>query len=605
MMSKRLLILGIAFIQLCLGFNSIVPHVLAADPGSWQAGDIIDDSVFTDKSSMSVQQIQDFLNSKVGTGYYGRVAGQCDSQGQAVSEMGGGTRAQYAASKGYSSTFTCLKDYYEVPKSAPSSSIPANNYGGKPIPAGAISAAQMIYNAAQQYAISPKVLLVTIHKESAGPLTTDDWPLEKQYTYAMGAHCPDSGPNGSAQCDSNYAGFSIQIAESASLMRWYLDNMNQPWWPYKKLGSNSVLYNPNSSCGSSTVSIKSSATAALYTYTPYQPNAAALNNLYGTGDGCSAYGNRNFWRIYSDWFGSTRISTLPGCPEATNTTRSCVWYSVSPSGQPYYTSSVTIRDNLSNVAGYQYQSRSFFGNAVQLNGNVPIYRLEIPGGGSFITANKVEYDSLKSAGWSGQGVDFYADPGTSNSGYPVYRLYSSTSGSHRWSSNNDEISNLVKSGYQNEGAAFTSISTVRQETAVAPTKLLVYRFYIPQSKSHFWTTDVYERDVMISSGYNYEGVGWQSSSVTSNMPVYRLYAPSLQQHLYTTDAYEKSVLSGSGNWIDEGPSFYVSKTANSSSVYRLYAPSLAVHHLTNDAYERSVLLNSGNWRDEGVAWYQP
>ncbi len=28
--------------------------------------------------------------------------------------------------------------------------------------------------------------------------------------------------------------------------------------------------------------------------------------MYGTGDGCSAYGNRNFWRYYTDWFGSTK-----------------------------------------------------------------------------------------------------------------------------------------------------------------------------------------------------------------------------------------------------------------------------------------------------------
>lgn len=604
-MGKKILFLIIAVLQLNVGAALVPKSAFAADPASWQAGDIIDDSIFTDKSSMSVQQIQEFLNSKVGTGYYGRTAGQCDTYGQRVSESGGGTRAQYAASKGYPTTFTCLKDYFEVPKTSPSNSIPANNYGGKTIPAGAISAAQMIYNAAQQYSISPKVLLVTIHKESAGPLTTDDWPLEKQYTYAMGAHCPDSGPDGSAQCDPNYAGFSIQISESAALLRWYLDNMNQPWWPYKKLGNNSVLYHPNRACGSSNVGIQSSATAALYTYTPYQPNSAALSNLYGTGDGCSAYGNRNFWRIYSDWFGSTRVSTLPGCQEATNTTRACVWYLVSPSGQPYYTSSVAVRDNLTNVAGYQYQSRTFFANATQLNGNVPIYRLEMPGGGSFITANKAEYDSLVNAGWAGKGVDFYADPGNSNSGYPVYRLYSSSNGAHRWSSNNNEMANLTKSGYQVEGVAFTSISTVRQEVAAQPSKLLVYRFYIPQSKSHFWTTDVYERDVMISSGYNYEGVGWQSSSVTSNLPVYRLYAPSLQQHLYTTDEYEKSVLASSGNWIDEGASFYVSKTANNAPVYRLYAPSLAVHHLTNDAYERSVLINSGNWRDEGIAWYQP
>ncbi|MDG2497268.1 MAG: LysM peptidoglycan-binding domain-containing protein, partial [Aquiluna sp.] len=27
-------------------------------------------------------------------------------------------------------------------------------------------------------------------------------------------------------------------------------------------------------------------------------------NMYGTGDSCSAYGNRNFWRFFHDWFGS-------------------------------------------------------------------------------------------------------------------------------------------------------------------------------------------------------------------------------------------------------------------------------------------------------------
>ncbi len=52
--------------------------------------------------------------------------------------------------------------------------------------------------------------------------------------------------------------------------------------------------------------IENQATAGLYIYTPYVPNQAALNNLYGTGDGCSAYGNRNFWRTFTDWFGSTR-----------------------------------------------------------------------------------------------------------------------------------------------------------------------------------------------------------------------------------------------------------------------------------------------------------
>jgi hypothetical protein len=53
------------------------------------------------------------------------------------------------------------------------------------------------------------------------------------------------------------------------------------------------------------MTIKNKATARLYVYTPYTPNKAALTNLYGLGDSCSTYGNRNFWRIFNDWFGSS------------------------------------------------------------------------------------------------------------------------------------------------------------------------------------------------------------------------------------------------------------------------------------------------------------
>jgi hypothetical protein len=304
---KKLLLAVLTLSLLVLPFSQIT---FAANGADWVAGNIIGDGVFANGNAMSVADIQAFLNQKVGTGGSAYATpGFCDVNGTRTSEFGGGTRAQYAASVGRSTPFTCLKDYYEVPKNDPSPGIPANNYGGAPIPAGAQSAAQLIWNAGQRYSINPRVLLVMIQKESAGPLITDDWPFLSQYTYAMGAHCPDSGPGGAANCDSNYAGFSMQIQESARLLRYYITNMDQPWWTYKKLGNNDILYqNSRPECGSSTVNIITRATAALYTYTPYQPNQAALNNLYGTGDACSAYGNRNFWRMFIDWFGSTQTN---------------------------------------------------------------------------------------------------------------------------------------------------------------------------------------------------------------------------------------------------------------------------------------------------------
>lgn len=329
---KSLLLFGIALL-LATPVSASFGKVQAITANDWKAGRIIDDNIFTNANDMSVADIQAFLNSKVPV---------CDSNGQKsvgyyynastgqpkFSWFSGGawvttTRAVFA--QRYSAYYqtnisnlplTCLKNYYEVPKTAPGPGLPASNAFGAPIPTGAVSAAQMIYNASIKYRINPKVLLVKLHTESAGPLTTDDWPFQNQYLYAMGAQCPDSGPGGSANCNSNYAGFSIQIDEAAALLRWYLDSMTQSWWQYKKpYQVNSILWNVSQTgCGAGDVYIETKATAALYTYTPYQPNAAALANLYGTGDGCSAYGNRNFWRIYTDWFGKTAGSPVVRTP---------------------------------------------------------------------------------------------------------------------------------------------------------------------------------------------------------------------------------------------------------------------------------------------------
>ena len=149
-------------------FGSI--PVSAANSSDWKAGRIIDDSVFTNKDSMTAAEIQQFLNSKVPA---------CDSGGAQMTtraKPGGGvySRAEWGTLQGYPPPYTCLRDFFEVPKTTPSSGTPANNYGGKPTPAGAVSAAQLIWDAGQAYNISPKVLLTTIQKESYGPLTVDD-----------------------------------------------------------------------------------------------------------------------------------------------------------------------------------------------------------------------------------------------------------------------------------------------------------------------------------------------------------------------------------------------------------------------------------------------
>lgn len=274
------LIFGLAFIA--IGFGIIhINRTHAMSGGDWNASKIIDDNVFFNKGTMSPDDIQVFLNSKVPT---------CDTWGVQTSELGGGTRAQYGASRGYPAPYTCLKGYYENPVTK------ENNLSGNPIPAGARSAAEIIWDVSQQFDISPKVLIVTLQKESYN-LIFDDWPFPSQYRSAMGYGCPDTAP-----CDSQYFGFYNQMYNAARQFKRYATYPEQ--YRYKAQQDNYIQYNPNTSCGGTTVFIGSQATAGLYNYTPYQPNQAALNNLYGTGDGCSAYGNRNFWRTFYDWFGS-------------------------------------------------------------------------------------------------------------------------------------------------------------------------------------------------------------------------------------------------------------------------------------------------------------
>ena len=158
------------------------------------------------------------------------------------------------------------------------------------------SAARMIYKVQQACSISAKVLLVTLQKEQS--LVTSNEPTEAELRKALGQGCPDT-----AQCDSAYYGFFMQVYSAARQFAWYGNPEGTKTWI--KVGqSNAVQFHPNAACGSSNVVIQNRATAALYYYTPYQPNAAALANLGGVGDACSAYGNRNFWVYYNNWFGS-------------------------------------------------------------------------------------------------------------------------------------------------------------------------------------------------------------------------------------------------------------------------------------------------------------
>ncbi|MET0830376.1 MAG: hypothetical protein ABWY26_12690 [Microbacterium sp.] len=250
---------------LCVGFvaspfssDTQVAH--AATASDFDPANIISDAVFFNGADMGAAAVQDFLNKQ----HQGCKAG-----------------------------YTCLRDYKQSTPDRGGDAM-CDSYQG----AANETAATIVFKVGRACGINPKVLLVTLEKEQS--LLSHTSPSQARYNIAMGYACPDT-----AACDAQYFGFFNQVYKAA----WQLKRYGNPagtaeyftWFPVGK--SAPVRFHPNAACGSASITIKNKATAALYYYTPYQPNTAALNNLYGTGDSCSAYGNRNFWRMFTDWFG--------------------------------------------------------------------------------------------------------------------------------------------------------------------------------------------------------------------------------------------------------------------------------------------------------------
>jgi putative cell wall-binding protein len=263
-----------ALISALAGMAIVVPSLTlapaqpasAADASRFDPGYLISDYAFFNGAAMSEAEIQAFLESK---------SGVCTNA-------------------------NCL-DVLQLDTQDKSVTVRCNGYVGQP----AERASRILYKIQTSCNISAKALLVTLEKEQS--LVTSTGPSSGRLERAMGYYCPDD-PTRPGYCDPAYAGFFNQVYNAAAQFQRYRQNGggNYP------VGQRTIFFHPTSNpayynppkCGSKVVNIRNLATSGLYTYTPYTPNDAAMANLYGTGDSCSSYGNRNFWRLYTDWFGS-------------------------------------------------------------------------------------------------------------------------------------------------------------------------------------------------------------------------------------------------------------------------------------------------------------
>lgn len=260
-----------AFILITMGLASISKPVYA----SYNGGNLIDDSVFLNASSMSAKNIQDFLVSK-GSGLANKTFL-------------------------FDCTATDASEIYYKNAGAPC---------GKIVPASNI-----IYYASQIYGINPQVVLATLQKEQ-GLITTAN-PTTWQIDQAMGYGCPTT----SGCVASN---FLYQIDNGVWVLRLSMERArgNMTWWFTASTwvcGSAKNFYKPNLYPGQNvnfydednvyyrTHYVENSATSSLYCYTPHaynNPNGLYGLPQYGT-KGRYYSGSYNFVIYFEKWFGDT------------------------------------------------------------------------------------------------------------------------------------------------------------------------------------------------------------------------------------------------------------------------------------------------------------
>ena len=553
---------GIVASSIFLALN-IFSFANAAPVTGFKPGKIMDDYIFTNANTMSPSNIQAFLAVK---------NPYCDTWGNQPSEFGGGTRAQWGVAHGHPAPYTCLKDYSE---------------GGK-------SAAQIIYDKAQAYSINPQVLIVLLQKEQG--LVTDTWPLDTQYRTATGYGCPDT-----AACDSQYYGLTNQIDWSAKMFRAIM-NASPTWYTPYVLGNNLIRWNPSASCGSSQVNIENRATQALYNYTPYQPNQAALNAGYGLGDSCSAYGNRNFYLYYTDWFGSTQyiFGKIPSSASL-YARSSCTVSPIDPSyvarlynpdSRDFLYTSSRVESCLAISYGYIWDG-IVMKNATGPDA-IPIYRISNPERHIYTSSETVRDNYLNNFGYKDEGISFYAYTSSASDRTPVYGLQQADT-FFITSSGREALMYQDSYNFYNFGTMYYT-----EKISTSPTP--VYR--ISRNNARLYTTNNTEKTNAINLyGFTDEGIisSNDADPNDANVPVYRIRNPVTGGYVYTMSRLERDTAVVNYSHISEGIAFYsllwsnspVYRATNYRNLMRIYTNSLPEYQISASKYGYS--LESNGW----------
>lgn len=150
-----------------------------------------------------------------------------------------------------------------------------------------VNAAKIIYDASQEYLISPKFIITTIQKESS--LVTSGSITSKLLDWAMGFGVCDGCSKNDPQV-KKYKGFNKQIDSALNQIRnGYLVDLESQGYTSSGWGPGIT----KKTLDGVKITPQNNATAVLYTYTPW------LGYLGGDPD---IGGNSSFWDIWQDWF---------------------------------------------------------------------------------------------------------------------------------------------------------------------------------------------------------------------------------------------------------------------------------------------------------------
>lgn len=234
------------------------PAPVALDMEGFDPAQIINDEVFYDSGSMSEAEVAAFI---------ARVNAGCQPGRDGTACLG----AVRVATTDIGPTTTC-----------------PGGYEGR----AEESAATVITKVALSCDVNPRVLLVLLQKEQ-GLLTASGPSLSaRDYAAATGYACPDT-----SACDPAWEGLFLQLYGAASQFQRY--RLDPGGYQVVAQVPVQLAYSPAPGCGTSEMVARNQATAGLYNYTPYQPNAAAWSG----GNECTSWGNWSFYGFYRAWFG--------------------------------------------------------------------------------------------------------------------------------------------------------------------------------------------------------------------------------------------------------------------------------------------------------------